>query len=54
MLHHVVWTLIIQPHKHITVCASQEVCWEVGGREGGDLTAHVHSAYSYSKHIVLQ
>jgi hypothetical protein len=35
------------------VRAPREVCWKIAG-EGGDLTAHAHSAYSYSKHIVLQ
>jgi hypothetical protein len=32
----------------------REVHWEVGVGEGSDLTAHAHSAHSYSKHIVLQ
>jgi hypothetical protein len=32
----------------------REVCWEVGAGEESDLIMHVHSIYSYSKHIVLQ
>jgi hypothetical protein len=38
----------------LTVRAPREVRWEVVAGEGGDLTAHAHSACSYSKHIVLQ
>jgi hypothetical protein len=41
----------IAPH---TVRAPRQFRWEVRSGEGGDLTAHAHSAYSYSKHIILQ
>lgn len=40
--------------EQTTVHAPREVCWEAGAVEGGDLTVHVQSAYSYSRHIVLQ
>jgi hypothetical protein len=36
----------------LLLSASKEVRWEVGAGEGGDLTAHAHSAYSYIKHTV--
>jgi hypothetical protein len=32
----------------------REFRWEVGAGEGGNLIAHMHSDYSYSKDIVLQ
>jgi hypothetical protein len=37
-----------------TIRAPREVRCEVGEEEGDDLTEHAHSAYSYSKNIVLQ
>jgi hypothetical protein len=38
----------------VTIHVPREVHWEVGVGEGGDVTAHVHSAYSCSEHTVLQ
>jgi hypothetical protein len=49
--------LIMPVHEYTyihTVRARREVHWEVEAGEGGDVTAHAHSAYSYSKHTVLQ
>jgi hypothetical protein len=36
------------------VRAPIEVHWAVGADEGGELTAHAHFGYSYSKLIILQ
>jgi hypothetical protein len=56
-----VWKLFLQTiqkvnHRNIFVCTvhtTREVCSEVQAGEGGDLTVHAHSTYSYSKHIAL-
>jgi hypothetical protein len=37
-----------------TVHVPRLVHWKVVAGEGCDFTAHAHSTYSYSKHIVLQ
>jgi hypothetical protein len=55
VLTHIYYTTVIIFYFHVrTVRAPREVSWEVGAGEGGDYTAHAHSAYSYSEHIVLQ